>query len=243
MSDYKQIIIAFLVTIVVISGLATFVAWQNGELSRLTAVETYEDVEVPFALKNADKVPTDTKKEPEVPNAQNTNPNEASMNQATPNPVITMSTSQGDISIELFMDTMPVTAGNFLKLVKEGFYNGTKFHRVIDGFMVQGGDPNTKSEDASRYGQGGPGYAIKDEFAPGLSNVRGTLSMANSGPNTGGSQFFINLVPNTYLDGKHPVFGRVVSDMSIVDKISLVPRNERDVPLEPVVLTKVAVKE
>jgi peptidylprolyl isomerase len=243
MADYKQIIIAFLATVVVIGGLATFVAWQNGELSRLTAVDTYEDVEVPLALKDTKDAPAPVGAVPPAQDPQSTNSNEASMNQAVQNPVVTFKTTKGDISLELFMDTMPVTAGNFLKLAKEGFYSGTKFHRVIDGFMIQGGDPNTKSDDASRYGQGGPGYAIKDEFAPGLSNVRGTLAMANSGPNTGGSQFFINLVPNTYLDGKHPVFGKVVSDMGIVDTISLVPRNNRDVPLEPVVVTNVEVKE
>jgi peptidylprolyl isomerase len=243
MTDYKQLIIAFLATVIVIGGLATFVAWQNGELDRLTAVETFEDVEVPLALKNTEGTQAPVDEVSTAQNVQPTNPNEASMNPAAANPIVTFTTPQGDIAIELFMDTMPVTAGNFLKLAKEGFYDGTKFHRVIDGFMIQGGDPNSKSDDTSRYGQGGPGYAIKDEFTPGLSNVRGTLSMANSGPNTGGSQFFLNLVPNTYLDGKHPVFGKVISDMSVVDKISLVPRNDRDVPLDPVVVSKVVVKE
>src|SRR3989344_1542238 len=117
------------------------------------------------------------------------------------NPTVILKTNLGDISIELFMDKMPETAGNFLKLANEGFFDNIKFHRVIDGFMIQGGDPNSKSADKSSYGRGGPGYTIKDEFVSGLSNVRGTISMANTGqPNSGGSQFFINLVDNIGLD-------------------------------------------
>ena len=144
------------------------------------------------------------------------------------NPTVILKTNLGDISIELFMDKMPETAGNFLKLANEGFFDNIKFHRVIDGFMIQGGDPNSKSADKSSYGRGGPGYTIKDEFVSGLSNVRGTISMANTGqPNSGGSQFFINLVDNIGLDfdkppaaSSHPVFGNVVSGMEIVDKIA-----------------------
>ncbi len=123
---------------------------------------------------------------------------------------VVLHTTMGDITIRLY-DDMPVTAGNFEKLVRSGFYDGTLFHRVIDGFMIQGGDP-------TGTGSGGPGYTIPDEFVKGHSNVRGTVAMANTGrPNTGGSQFFINLVDNTYLDwddprtpSAHPVFGEVV---------------------------------
>ncbi len=120
----------------------------------------------------------------------------------TMNPVAVLETNKGTIEIELFADTMPITAGNFAKLIGEGFYDGIKFHRVINGFMIQGGDPLTKTEDTSRYGTGGPGYAIADEHIAGelLTNTRGTISMANSGPNSGGSQFFINLIDNTNLD-------------------------------------------
>jgi peptidylprolyl isomerase len=110
---------------------------------------------------------------------------------------------------------MPVTTGNFETLVKKGFYNGVIFHRVIDGVMIQGGDP-------TGTGLGGPGYTIKDEFALSNLNDRGTISMANAGPNTGGSQFFINLVNNNYLDKKHPVFGKVVEGMDVVDSIAKV---------------------
>ncbi|MCR4284347.1 MAG: peptidylprolyl isomerase [Parcubacteria group bacterium] len=166
------------------------------------------------------------------------------------NPTVTLKTTKGDIEIELFIDKMPVTAGNFLKLSKEGFYNETKFHRVIDGFMIQGGDPNSRLEETSAYGTGGPGYAIEDEFVQGLSNVRGTISMANSGPNSGGSQFFINLVDNTFLDfdkeplqSKHSVFGRVVNGMELVDTIAKVETGSRDIPVEPVIIKEVIVKE
>jgi len=131
---------------------------------------------------------------------------------------VLLETNKGEIVIEL-EDDMPITAGNFEKLVKEGFYDGVIFHRVIDGFMIQGGDPNGT-------GMGGPGYTIKDEFTDDNKNDRGTISMANAGPNTGGSQFFINLVDNTYLDfdkepfaSKHPVFGKVIGGMDVVDKI------------------------
>jgi peptidylprolyl isomerase len=154
-------------------------------------------------------------------------------------------TSMGDITIELKED-MPITAGNFEKLVKEGFYDGTRFHRVINGFMIQGGDPLTKDESkANMWGTGDPGYKINDEHVAGSSNVRGTISMANSGPNSGGSQFFINLVDNTNLDwdkppasSKHPVFGMVVDGMDIVDAIGKTPTRPGDRPVEDVVIEK-----
>lgn len=165
------------------------------------------------------------------------------------NPLVTLRTSMGDIVIELYMDKMPITAANFLKLANEGYYTGTKFHRVIDNFMIQGGDPNSKGDDTSIYGIGGPGYAIEDEFVEGLSNVRGTLSMANAGPNTGGSQFFINYRDNTNLDfdkepllSKHPVFGHVSEGMDIVDAIIKVETGARDIPVEPIVINEVLVK-
>lgn len=168
------------------------------------------------------------------------------------NPVAVLETTMGTIELELFEDTMPVTAGNFKKLVNEGYYDGIKFHRVIDGFMIQGGDPITKTSEVMRYGTGGPGYSIPDEHIAGryLTNVRGTISMANSGPNSGGSQFFINLVDNTNLDfdkqplsSKHPVFGRVLSGMNVVDAIGKVETNVADLPLEDVVITKATIRQ
>jgi peptidylprolyl isomerase len=138
----------------------------------------------------------------------------------------------GDIVIALNPD-MPVTSGNFETLVRQGFYNNVTFHRVIDGFMIQGGDP-------TGTGMGGPGYTIKDEFKTGNRNDRGTIAMANGGPNTGGSQFFINLVNNNYLDSKHPVFGKVVEGMNVVDKIAKVPTTggNENRPIQSVTILK-----
>ncbi|HTY16058.1 MAG TPA: peptidylprolyl isomerase [Methanoregulaceae archaeon] len=144
--------------------------------------------------------------------------------------VAVLETSMGTISIELD-PAMPVTAGNFEKLVRKGYYDGVIFHRVIDGFMVQGGDP-------TGTGCGGPGYAIPDEFTPGNRNNRGTIAMANAGPNTGGSQFFINLVNNNFLDDRHPVFGRVVAGMDVVDAIAKVRKDRSDKPITPVKIIK-----
>ncbi|MFH1290055.1 MAG: peptidylprolyl isomerase [Nanoarchaeota archaeon] len=148
----------------------------------------------------------------------------------TENKIIVLETTKGDIEIELFSD-MPITAGNFEKLVKEGFYDGVIFHRVIADFMIQGGDP-------TGTGTGGPGYTIKDEFSENRENknLRGTIAMANAGPNTGGSQFFINVVDNKHLDLAHPVFGKVVSGMDVVDVISKVDTSENDKPIEDVVI-------
>ena len=153
------------------------------------------------------------------------------------NTKVKLETNHGDIVIELYSD-MPVTAGNFEKLVSEGFYDGIIFHRVIPNFMIQGGDP-TGTES------GGPGYQIKDEFTHegGNKNNRYTISMANSGPNTGGSQFFINTNPegNNFLDSKHPAFGEVVEGMDVVDKIGNVQTGGGDRPVEDVVIVKAMV--
>jgi len=139
---------------------------------------------------------------------------------------ILLNTTKGEITIELFNDT-PITAGNFKKLVEAKFYDGTVFHRVIPDFMVQGGDPRGD-------GTGGPGYNIKDEFRSGNKNDRGTIAMANAGPNTGGSQFFINVVNNNFLDRAHPTFGKVVSGMDVVDTIVNSPRGRDDRPREEI---------
>lgn len=151
-----------------------------------------------------------------------------------PNQTVTLKTTKGDIKIELFNEAMPITANNFLRLAKEDFYDGVIFHRVIDGFMIQGGDPEGT-------GMGGPGYTIPDEFGKDNQNNRGTIAMANSGPNTGGSQFFINLVDNNYLDTKHPVFGKVVEGMDTVDAIAKAEKDQDDKPLESVVIEDIEV--
>jgi peptidylprolyl isomerase len=139
---------------------------------------------------------------------------------------VLLKTSMGDVTLQLYED-MPVTTGNFKKLVEKGFYDGTVFHRIIDGFMIQGGDP-------TGTGCGGPGYAIKDEFTRKNKNSRGTISMANAGPNTGGSQFFINLADNNYLDKAHPVFGKVVEGLDVIDAMGKVPTNASDKPQKEV---------
>jgi peptidylprolyl isomerase len=139
---------------------------------------------------------------------------------------VLLKTNMGDITLQLYEDT-PITSGNFQKLVEKGFYDGVIFHRIISGFMIQGGDP-------TGTGCGGPGYAIKDELSRKNKNDRGTISMANAGPNTGGSQFFINLVNNNFLDSKHPVFGKVVEGMDVVDAMGKVKTGANDKPVKEV---------
>jgi peptidylprolyl isomerase len=151
---------------------------------------------------------------------------------------VQLETNMGVIVIQLY-DDMPVTAENFKKHVRDGVYDGVVFHRVISDFMIQGGDP-------TGTGRGDPNIpSIEDEFVSGRSNVRGTIAMANRGPNTGSSQFFINLVDNTFLDfdkqplsSKHPVFGEVVEGMDVVDAIAKVATDSNDRPLENVVIVK-----
>jgi peptidylprolyl isomerase len=148
----------------------------------------------------------------------------------TPQKMVRLETNMGNITIALAPD-MPVTAGNFESLVKKGYYDGVIFHRVIGGFMIQGGDP-------TGTGRGGPGYSIKDEFTSHNRNNRGTISMANAGPDTGGSQFFINLVDNNFLDSKHPVFGTVSSGMDVVDAIGRVQTGTGDRPIQKVMIIR-----
>jgi peptidylprolyl isomerase len=141
-----------------------------------------------------------------------------------------LETNMGNITIALD-PAMPVTAGNFETLVEKSYYNGVIFHRVIDGFMIQGGDP-------TGTGRGGPGYTIKDEFTANNRNDRGTISMANAGTNTGGSQFFINLINNNRLDTKHPVFGKVIEGMDVVDAIGRTKTDNSDRPLQNVTIIR-----
>lgn len=151
------------------------------------------------------------------------------------NPVAVFETTKGRFTIELFLDKAPITAQNFIDLTNKGFYNGIIFHRVIDGFMIQGGDPNGN-------GTGGPGYTIPDEFGEGLAHSSaGYLSMANAGPNTGGSQFFITLDATPWLDGKHAVFGKVLEGMDVVRAIGKVPTFS-DRPLTPVIIKKLTIQ-
>ncbi|HEU4570678.1 MAG TPA: peptidylprolyl isomerase [Gemmatimonadales bacterium] len=137
-----------------------------------------------------------------------------------PNKTATIVTAKGTITAELFADETPGTVANFEKLANDGFYDGTRFHRVIPNFVIQGGDPLSKEPNNPRVGTGGPGYTIKCETDRNThKHVRGTLSMAHAGKDTGGSQFFIAHSPQPHLDGKHTVFGQVTAGIEVVDAI------------------------
>ena len=153
------------------------------------------------------------------------------------NPMVVIQTNLGSMTVELYEDKAPITAGNFLKLVDKKFYDGIIFHRIIQGFMIQGGDP-------TGTGRGGPGYQIPDEFGEGLTHSGpGILSMANAGPNTGGSQFFITLAATPHLNGRHAIFGKVVEGMDVLMKIGSVETTQPgDRPKEPVTMIKVSRK-
>jgi peptidyl-prolyl cis-trans isomerase B (cyclophilin B) len=158
--------------------------------------------------------------------------------EAPKGPRAVIRTKFGDIEVKFFPEAAPKHVENFMKLAKEGFYNGTIFHRVIPGFMIQGGDPNTKdSLKKDTYGQGGPGYTIKAEFSD-IPHKRGILSMARAqDPDTAGSQFFIVVEDSRFLDNKYSVFGEVIKGIGVADKIVNVPRDERDNPKERVEMT------
>ncbi len=230
MGNVKHTAIALIVSILLIAGIGLWVNAKNQPADM--SLSDIKDIEAPLS-------PEELKaNNPEITN--------------TMNRTAVFTTNLGTIKLELFEDKMPITTGNFVKLAEEGYYNNTKFHRVIDGFMIQGGDPNSKGTDSSTYGTGGPGYTIKDEFVadPLLTNVRGTIAMANTGqPNSGGSQFFINTVDNTGLDfdkpptsSSHPVFGRVIDGMDIVDKIGAVETGARDLPVSPVIIESITIE-
>jgi cyclophilin family peptidyl-prolyl cis-trans isomerase len=181
-----------------------------------------------------DTVQTQTTTQMETP--QETSPEDTNKNaadqkaedQATDSDIVEMKTTEGTIKIKLFTDKAPITAGNFKKLVQQKFYDGIIFHRVIDGFMIQTGDP-------TGTGTGGSNETIKDEFAPGLvHDKKGILSMANRGPNTGTSQFFITLDATPWLDGKHAIFGEVIEGMDVVDKIGKTQTGANDKPVKEI---------
>jgi cyclophilin family peptidyl-prolyl cis-trans isomerase len=160
--------------------------------------------------------------------------------------LVVIETSMGNITVQLADDKAPKHSANFRKLAKEGFYVGTTFHRVIPGFMIQGGDPNSKDSDRANDGLGGPGYTIDAEI--GLPHERGVLAAARQGDalnpqrKSNGSQFYITVAPASFLDGQYSVFGKVVKGMEVVDKIVAVPRDRNDNPVEKVVIKKVTVK-
>ena len=231
MAKTQHIIILLVLSALMVTGLAWF-SESRTKAPELLLTEETEDFMAPL-----------TPEEQEVVNPESIN---------VMNPTAIIKTNQGVIELELFASQMPVTVGNFVKLANEDFYDGVKFHRVIDGFMIQSGDPNTKTPNEATWGRGGPGYSIADEHVSGenLTNTRGTISMANSGPNSGGSQWFINLTDNTLLDfdkqplqSKHPVFGQVTSGMDVVDAIGVVETKSGDVPVEPIVIESIEIVE
>lgn len=230
MGNIKHIAIVLALSIALIALIGWWV--QSNSVAPETILENAETLDGPLTPKEL------TTNNPEVTN--------------TMNRTAVFNTNKGVIKIELFEDKMPITTGNFVTLAEEGYYNGTKFHRIIDNFMIQGGDTNSKGSDTASYGTGGPGYTIQDEFVSDalLSNVRGTIAMANTGqPNSGGSQFFINTTDNVGLDfdkdpasSKHPVFGRVVDGMDVVDMISKVETGARDLPVVPVIIESLEIE-
>jgi len=152
------------------------------------------------------------------------------------NKVAEFNTNKGNFKIELFGDKVPLTVGNFIKLVDKGFYNGVIFHRVIPDFMIQGGCPHGT-------GRGGPGYTIGDELHPDLKHdSKGILSMANAGPNTGGSQFFITVAPTPWLDKHHSIFGKVIEGIDVVETISKVEKDRMDKPLQDIVINSITLQ-
>jgi peptidyl-prolyl cis-trans isomerase B (cyclophilin B) len=158
-------------------------------------------------------------------------------------PTVTIKTKFGDMDVVLFPDKAPKHVENFIQLAKSGFYNGTIFHRIIPGFMIQGGDPNTKDlNKPETYGQGGPSQRLKAEFND-VPHRRGILSMARTNdPNSAGSQFFIVVKDSNFLDGQYTVFGEVVKGMEVADKIVSLPKNSRDLPTERAEMTVVVVE-
>ncbi len=152
-------------------------------------------------------------------------------------------TSNGKIVFKLFPDIAPETVRNFKKLAESGFYNGILFHRVIPGFMIQGGDPNTKQPDKSKWGLGGPGYNIKAEFNS-RSHLRGVVSMARAmDPDSAGSQFFIVTTDSTFLDGQYTTFGEVIEGIEVADKIVNLPRDSNDCPLQEAKILQITISE
>jgi cyclophilin family peptidyl-prolyl cis-trans isomerase len=152
------------------------------------------------------------------------------------NRTATFDTAEGTFKVELYEDKAPITTKNFIDLAEKGFYDGTIFHRVIAGFMIQGGDP-------TGTGRGGPGYTIKDEFHKDLRHTEpGLLSMANAGPNTGGSQFFVTLAPTAWLDNKHAIFGKVVEGYDVVQKIGKTKTSAGDKPVKEMTINKVSIE-
>jgi len=171
-------------------------------------------------------------------------PNQQQTAKQSSEEVAVIETNMGTIIFKFHPEVASKTIDNFKKLTSSGFYNGTHFHRVIPDFMIQGGDPNSRSSDRSLHGQGGPGYNVQAEFSS-LSHKRGIVSMARRGDdiNSAGSQFFIVVKDTTFLDGQYTIFGEVTQGMDVVDKIVNVKRDGNDNPIDPVIMNRVYIKQ
>jgi cyclophilin family peptidyl-prolyl cis-trans isomerase len=161
----------------------------------------------------------------------------------TENTTATLKTNFGDIKVKFYPQDAPNTVANFIKLAEEGFYDGVKFHRVIKGFMIQAGDPNSKDDKKKQiWGTGGPGYTFENEFNN-HKLVKGSLAMANYGPNTNGSQFFIVTAQATpWLDGRHTNFGQVIEGMDVVEAIENTQTGVRDIPVQPIIIESIIIE-
>lgn len=210
-------------------------------------VSAYKDKKVEPVSQNADMYATGIENEiettKEVSPKEEENINNTNLIKKENIMYATLKTNMGDIKIEFLEEQAPNTVANFKTLAGENFYNNVKFHRVIKGFMIQGGDPLTKDDSKqAMWGTGGPGYKFEDEITPTNSNIIGTISMANAGPNTNGSQFFINTANNNFLDTKHTVFGKVVAGYDIVTKIENTPTAPGDRPLSYVIIESIVLE-
>lgn len=240
---------------VIVVAIAIFLLWLasswgnniNNDVQSDTLINANEEIEGDDETVDESKTADD---EISLKNNINTEDNMDNENTLAQTHKATFTTNKGKIVIGLYGNAVPNTVGNFVKLAQDGFYNGTRFHRVIDGFMIQGGDPLSKDLSMKdRWGTGDPGYKFDDEFGEGLSNVKGSISMANAGPNTNGSQFFINLIDNTFLDydkepltSKHSVFGHVVEGMEVVEAIGNVETDQTDKPLDDVIVESIVIE-
>lgn len=209
-------------------SVALFGCSEKNDLPKTTETQTQEEM---TEKNNGEKTST-TENAEEKTDATETTEKKSE----TDGNIVKMETNVGTIKIKLFTEESPITTANFEELINKGFYDGIIFHRVIDGFMIQGGDP-------TGTGRGGSDKVIQDEFHPSLKHSKaGILSMANKGPNTGTSQFFITLAPTPHLDNKHAIFGEVIEGLDVVQKIGKVATGPGDKPIEDVVMKKVTVE-
>lgn len=238
----KKITSSIAVLIIGIIALIAFVVITNkteAPESSLTDIDSYQQIDTVKTLTNSEileeKNSLEKEAEPISESAEISTNTEQIMK-------ATFNTNKGSFELELFADLAPKTVENFVTLSESGFYTGVKFHRVIQGFMIQAGDPQSKDDSLSdRWGTGGPGYTFEDEIHAENNNAIGTISMANAGPNTNGSQFFINTADNDFLDTKHTVFGKVVSGIETISIIEEVETLPNDRPVESVVIESITV--